>query len=206
MPFSHVDTAAVARLLSQLAEREEDIADAFFERVEEVEVAPEGEAPRVRVRREEGFAVRLVREGRTWLAARDELAPRAFAEALRQVARALAPASYPEPALSGVPPGAAGALELLELPGAVERAVRAEHVGFPLRVGVRRHRRWVQVVGPRLVPAAESETFYSAVVETPWGRHGALLPELGSAAAAGLAAAAVALFRAARRRRRRRTG
>ncbi len=196
VPFSHVDTAAVARLLSQLAEREEDIADAFFERVEEVEVAPEGEAPRVRVRREEGFAVRLVREGRTWLAARDELAPRAFAEALRQVARALAPASYPEPALSGVPPGAAGALELLELPGAVERAVRAEHVGFPLRVGVRRHRRWVQVVGPRLVPAAESETFYSAVVETPWGRHGALLPELGVAAAAGLAAAAVALFRA----------
>ncbi|HEX5757953.1 MAG TPA: hypothetical protein VF121_02060, partial [Thermoanaerobaculia bacterium] len=183
MPFSKIDVGGVARLLSQLAEREDDLADTFFERREEVELAAEGESPRLRVRREEGFAVRLARERRSWLAARDEVGSRAFAEALRQVVRALAAASYPEPALPVEAPGPAMALELLEFPGAVERAVRAQHVAFPLRLAVGRHRRWVQVVGPRLVPATESETFYSAVVETPWGRHGTLLPELAGDAA-----------------------
>ncbi len=197
MPFTGLDTSGVARALAQVADRPGDLADAFFERSEEVElVPPESGGPGLRVRREEGFALRLVRDGKTWLAARDQLAPRAFAEALRQVARALPAASYPEPALAAEPLEPPRALELREFPGAVERALRAEHVAFPLRLALRRHRRWVQVVGPRLVPAAESETYYSAAVETPWGRHGALLPDLGPAAAAAVAAAAVALFRA----------
>jgi predicted Zn-dependent protease len=51
-------------------------------------------------------------------------------------------------------------------------------------------------VWPRFVPAPELETFYSVTIETPWGRHGALLPELGPAGAAAVAAAAVGLFRA----------
>src|SRR6185295_10182192 len=106
MPFSKLDTAAVARTLSQIAEQAEDVVDAFFERREEVELAPEGEPGGLRVWREEGFAVPLA------------------------------------------------------------RAVRAHHVGFPWRIAVRRHRRWVQVVGPRLVAPAESETFYSCSAES----------------------------------------
>jgi predicted Zn-dependent protease len=197
MPFSKLDTAAVARTLSQIAEQPTDVVDAFFERREEVELAPEGESGALRVWREEGFAVRLVREGLTWLASRDAIEARPFAEALRQVARAISAASYPEPALATAPPEPVTAPELLDFPGTLARAVRAHHVGFPLRVTVRRHRRWVQVVGPRLVPGAESESFYSCAVESSWGRYGALLPKLaGGGAAEEVAAAVVALFRA----------
>jgi predicted Zn-dependent protease len=193
MPFSKLDTAAVARTLSQIAERHEDVVDAFFERREEVEM---GEAAGLRVWREEGFAVRLAREGRTWLAARDAIEAKPFAEALRQAARAIPSATYPEPVLEMEPPGPATAPELGDFPPALARAVRAHHVGFPLRVTVRRHRRWVQVVGPRLVAATETETFYSLSTESSWGRWGALLLRLDAAAAETAAAAVVSLFRA----------
>src|SRR4051794_37246895 len=195
MPFSRLDTAAVARTLSQIAEQPDDVVDAFFERREEVEVAPEGDPGSLRVWREEGFAVRLVRDGHTWLASRDGIEPRSFAEALRQVARAFSAATYPEPSLEVPPPEAVKAQELLDFPSALSRAVRAHHVGFPLRVAVRRHRRWVQVVGPRLVAEAERETFYSLTAESSWGRYGALLLKLDAAAAEEIAAAVVALFR-----------
>jgi predicted Zn-dependent protease len=145
MPLSKLDTAAVARTLSQIAEQPEDVVDAFFERREDVELAPEGDPGALRVWREEGFAVRLVREGRTWLASRDAIEAKPFAEALRQVARAIPSATYPEPALEVPPFDPVAALELLDFPGALSRAVRAHHVGFPLRVTVRRHRRWVQL-------------------------------------------------------------
>lgn len=195
MPFAKLDTAAVARTLSQIAEQPTDVVDAFFERREEVELAPEGEAGGLRVWREEGFAVRLVREGLTWLASRDAIEARPFAESLRQVARAISAASYPEPTLEVAPPEPVAAPELLDFPAALSRAVRAHHVGFPLRVAVRRHRRWVQVVGPRLVAGAESESFYSCTVESSWGRYGALLPRLAGSAEE-VAVAVVALFRA----------
>lgn len=196
MPFSELDTAAVARTLSQIAEKTEDVVDAYFERKEEIELPPDDEGPGLRAWREEGFAIRLVRDGKTWLATRDAVDGRPFAEALRQVARALPSATYPEPALR---PGAAApptAPEILDFPGAVTRAVRNHHVGFPVRITVRRHRRWVQVVGPRLVPGPESETFYSVAAEMVWGRYGALFPRLDGAAAESTAAAIVALFRA----------
>jgi predicted Zn-dependent protease len=199
MPFSKLDTAAVARTLSQIAEQSTDVVDAFFERREEVELAPEGEAGGLRVWREEGFAVRLVREGLTWLASRDAIEARPFAEALRQVARAISAASYPEPNLEVAPPEPIAAPELLDFPAALARAVRAHHVGFPLRVAIRRHRRWIQVVGPRLVPGPESEAFYSCSVESSWGRYGALLPRLSTGAGGAIeevALAVVALFRA----------
>ncbi|MEA2694529.1 MAG: hypothetical protein QOJ16_3916, partial [Acidobacteriota bacterium] len=112
MPFALLDTAAVARTLSQIAEQPEDLVDAFFERREEVLLSPDGEAPGLRVFNEEGFAVRLVRDRRTWLASRDQIEPRAFAEALRQIARALPSATYPEPALPLDPPGRPEAGEL----------------------------------------------------------------------------------------------
>src|SRR4051794_25461161 len=172
MPFSKLDTAAVARTLSQIAEHPDDVVDAFFERRggggrrarggpgglrgwgEEVELAPEGDPGGLRVWREEGFAVRLVREGLTWMASRDAIEAKPFAESLRQVARAISAASYPEPTLEVGPPDPVAAPELLDFPGLLSRAVRAHHVGFPLRVSVRRHRRWVRVVGPRLVAGA----------------------------------------------------
>jgi predicted Zn-dependent protease len=193
MPFSKLDTAAVARTLSQIAEQAEDVVDAFFERREDVELEEPGG---LRVWREEGFAVRLAREGRTWLAARDAIEAKPFAEALRQAARAIPSATYPEPMLEMTPPEAMSAPELLDFPAALSRAVRAHHVGFPLRAAARRHRRWVQVVGPRLVAAAESETFYSCSVDSSWGRYGALLPRLDSSSIEKVAAAVVALFRA----------
>jgi predicted Zn-dependent protease len=197
MPFSELDTAAVARTLSQIAEQPEDVVDAFFERREDLELPPEDEGAGLRFWREEGFAIRLVREGRTWLATRDCVESRPFAEALRQVARALPSATYPEPGLSMPPPGTPDpAPELAELPAAVNRALRGHHVGFPVRYAVRRHRRWVQVVGPRLVPAAESESFYSVTAEGTWGRYGALFPRLDATVAENIAGSLVSLFRA----------
>lgn len=190
-----LDTAAVARALSQIADREEDVADAYFERLEELTLPPEGEAPGVHLRREEGLAIRLVRDGGSWMAARDEITPAAFSESLRRVARALPSAFYPEPRLELPPWGEApGTRELAELPLAVGREVRARHVAFPLRLTVRRHRREIQVVGPRLVPEPESETYYSLDAEMPWGRWGTLLPHL-TGTAGEVAGALVERFR-----------
>jgi predicted Zn-dependent protease len=226
MAWPELDTAAVARALSQIAEQPEDLADAFFERREDVELPPEEESPGTRVWREEGFAVRLLRRRRTWMASRDGVAERPFAEALRQVARASPAIGLPEPQLRGAAPagGAQAAQaaqadqparpvrparsprpaqeagldvhELRDFPAAVARAVRAHHVAFPGRLTVRRHRRWLQVIGPRLVAEPQREAFYSCTLEAAWGRHGCLLPRLDAAAAEEVAAAAVALFRA----------
>lgn len=178
MALETLDTSAVARTLSQVADRPDDLADAYFERVEEIALPPEGEPPGFRVRREEGFAVRLVRGPEVWMAARDAIAPAELADAMRQVARALPPAAYPEPAVRvGDWPEAPGADELADLPLAVSRAIRARHAAFPLRLGVRRHRREVQVVGPTLVPPREEESFLSLAAELPWGRWGMLAPD-----------------------------
>ncbi len=196
MPWSELDTAAVARALSQIAEQPEDVVDAYFERREEVELPPDDAGPGLRAWREEGFAVRLLRDRRTWLASRDQIAERPFAEALRQVARALPAVEYPDPSLRTPPLAPLDVHELLDFPAAVARAVRAHHVGFPVRLTVRRHRRWLQVAGPRLVAEAQSEDFYSCTAESALGRHGSLLPRLDAAAAEQVAAAAVALFRA----------
>ena len=54
--LAELDTVAVGRGLGQIADRPGDVADAFFECREEVELPPEGEAPGFRSRREEGMA------------------------------------------------------------------------------------------------------------------------------------------------------
>src|SRR5260370_8794443 len=61
MPWSQLDTAAVARALSQIAEQPEDLVDAYFERREEVELPPEEDAPGLRVWRGGGVPARLPR-------------------------------------------------------------------------------------------------------------------------------------------------
>ncbi len=203
-PFADLDRAAVARALTQLADRAGDTADAFFERCEEVELPPEDRPPGVRVRREEGLAVRLLRAGsggahgcETWMAARDALSGEAFAEALRQAARVMPAATSPQPPIAPPPwPGAAEAPEVLAFPAAVHRAVRARRSAFPVALTVRRHRRWVQVVGGgKVVPEPQAEGFYSVAAELPWGRWGALFPCLGEAEAERVAAALVERFR-----------
>ena len=68
--LAELDTIAVGRGLSQIADRQGDVVDAFFERREELELPPRDEAPGLRSWREEGLAVRLLRRGRTWLASR----------------------------------------------------------------------------------------------------------------------------------------
>lgn len=195
MDLAGLDTAAVARALGEIADREGDLADAFLERLEEVELVQGEDGPTSRLRREEGLAVRLVREGRTHLASRDGLVPAAFVEAARQAARAQPRGVLAEPAMPAglAPPEAAP--ELAEFALTVERAIRARHVAFPLRLAVRRHRRVVQVIGPRLVAPASAERFWSAAAHTPWGAVGRLLPGLGAGAAEELALALVALFR-----------
>lgn len=196
-PFADLDRAAVARAVSQLAQRPGDFVDAYFERLEEVELPADGEAPGMRVRREEGFAIRLVREGRTWLASRDDLRPRSFAQALRQVARVLPAAAYPEPRLE-LPPWAETPVEtaLLDFPTRLQRAIRQRHVAFPLRLTLRRHRRDLQVVGLGPVPDPERESFYSLTADLAWTRWGTLLTDLGPATVERVAEALVTLFRA----------
>lgn len=198
MFFAGLDTAAIARSLSQVAQRPADLVDAYFERREEVELAPEGEGPGLRVRREEGMALRLVRQERTWLASTDALTPGAFTRALEQVARVLPAASYPEPPLAPTPwSDPPSAPELGDFPGAVERSIRRRHLAFPARWTLARHRRWLRVVGARLVAEEEVESFYSLTAELPWGdRHGTLLPDLGPAAADEVAGALAGAFRA----------
>lgn len=225
-PFAGLDRAAVARALSQVAGRPGDLADILFERSEEVELPPEDRPPGLRVRREEGLAVRLLRagtlvrrgsggEGRsathqrggdTWLAARDEVSADALADALRQTARVLPTAAYPLPDLAPAPwprsEGTSGegdldAAEVLTFPGAVQRAVRSRRAAFPVALTVRRHRRWLQVVGTgKVVPEPQAEGFYSVVAELPWGRWGGLFPTLGTVEAEVVAAALVERFRA----------
>ncbi len=197
MSFAGLDTAAVARSLSALLEEPEDWVDAYFERLEEAAWHGAEGPPPGRVRREQGLAVRLVRGRRTYLASRDEIDGASFARALRQVARAWSASPGAEPRLA-MPPWDEPA-PLVELAGfaeAVESAIARRRVAFPLRLAVRSHRREIQVVGPRLVPAPEGERFFSLEAEMPWGRWGTLLAALDAAAAERIAAALVARFRA----------
>lgn len=201
MPFAGFDHAAVARALAQIADQPGDFVDAYFERLEEIELPPaDALPPGLLVRREEGLAVRLVRGRRTWVAARDVITPAAFAHAIRQAARALPAAPYPEPPLPLAPwDSRASATELFGFPQLVERDIRRRQVAFSPRLTLRRHRRFLQVVGPRLVPGAETETYFSCEAHPDWAGaspYGALLPTLGSHEAAEVAAALVARFKA----------
>jgi predicted Zn-dependent protease len=197
VPFSELDTAAIARAISRMADRRDDLADAFFERREEIEVAPPDESSGVRVWREQGFAIRLIREGRTWLVSRDRIDPAEFSESLRQIARVVPVMPYSSPSLrvgefSDLPIPA----ELHEFPVRVTEAIRRRLAGFPLRLKTRWHRRWVRVIGPHVAPEQECEQFYSYQAETPWARHGALLRELDESAVEAAATSLTRFFRA----------
>lgn len=197
MPFHDLDTTAIARSLAQIADREGDLADVFFERQEVVELPAAEESAGARVWREEGFAVRLIREGAAWLASRDQIEPELFADSLRQVARVLPAATYSPPILpvavfedSQVPRA------MQRFPVQVTRAIRRRLAGFPLRLKIRRYRRWLRVVGTHVAPEQEREEFHSFEAETPWGCHGALLAEMGEEQVEDVATSLTSLFRA----------
>ncbi len=225
MPLSKLDSAGIARAVSQIAEQPADLSDAFFEHSEVIELPPADSAPGLRVWRESGFAIRLLRDGRTWLAGRDRIDQETFRDALRRVARVMPRVPYPQPefpragelpGLSGTPPrarvdgvsrrrqtdaatGGASrpqAPELLEFPSAVDRALRARRMSVPLRLTVSRHRRWVRVIGSHLASGTEYESFYSLRAETPWARFGLLLDELAASAADTVASHLFNLYRA----------
>jgi predicted Zn-dependent protease len=68
-------------------------------------------------------------------------------------------------------------------------------LAFPLRLEVRRHRRWIQVVGREFVAQPESEDFWSLRAALDGASWGVLLPELGPDAAAAVGGSLAALFR-----------
>lgn len=195
-PFAGLPAPAIARALAAVADRPDDLAEVYFERRAELELPPAEARVGLRERFEEGLAVRLLRGRRAWSAARDRIAGRELADALRQVARALPPAfAEPELALAPYAPELPRA-ELAAFPGELERALRRHLAAFPFRLTVRWHRRDLQVVGPRWVPEAERERFASFEVELPWGRTGGLAARLDADAARRLARALVTRFRA----------
>ena len=196
MPFQDLDTSAIARSLSQIADREGDLADAYFERQETIELPPADESAGVRIWREQGFALRLIRDGAAWQVSRDEIEPALFADGLRQVARVMPAAPYSPPVFQV---GAFGDLEIpaamQKFPVQVNRAIRRRLAGFPLRLRIRRHRRWVRVAGTLVAPDQEHEEFFSFEAEMPWGRHGGLLARLGEETVEEVAASLTMLFR-----------
>lgn len=197
VPFSNLDTTAIARALSRIADRQDDLADAFFERQEEIEVAPADESAGVRVWREEGFALRLVREGTTWLASRDQIEPVEFSESLRQIVRVMPVTPYASTRLDIGPRGDLQVPdELHEFPVQVIEAIRRKLAGFPLRLRTRCHRRWVRVIGADVASEQQQEQFFSYEAETPWARHGALVAALDTSAVEAAATSLTALFRA----------
>ncbi len=169
--------------MSQIADRPADLADAFFERSEVIELPAGGEAPGFRVWRESGLAIRLLRDGRTWLAGRDRIDSEVFRDALRRVARAMPRVPYPQPQLTGEAWPELPVTEVLEFPSLVDRALRSRHISTPLRLTVCRHRRWVRIIGTQLASGTERESFYSLRAETPWTRFGRLFGALTSNAA-----------------------
>lgn len=197
MPFRDLDTTAIARSLSQIADREGDLADVFFERQEVVELPAAEAAAGVRIWREEGFAVRLIREGAAWLASRDGIEPELFADGLRQVARVMPAAPYSPPVLPIAAFDDSQVTQAMQkFPVQVTRAIRRRLAGFPLRLKIRRYRRWVRVVGTHVAPEQEQEEFHSFEAETPWGRHGALLSQMDEDTVESVATSLTALFRA----------
>lgn len=195
MSWARLDTAAMSRALAAIADHPGDLAEIYCERRTDAEWPAAETATGVRVRREEGLAVRLVRERRSWLASRDGLSGLDLAEALRQVARAQPMAATP-PDLASGPEPAVPISALKGFAAEVERVLRRHHVAFPMRMATRWHRRDLQVVGPRWVPSAEREVFFSLDVELPWGRYGGLATELDAGAAEHLARILVGRFRA----------
>ncbi len=200
MPLNDIDTAGIARSLAQIAEPEVDHVDAYLEIERSLALEGDEEALEPVARVDSGLAVRLLRDGRSWLASADELSPDAFCDAVARVARARPRAVAPAPRTVGEAPASELETEPLRaFVDAVAAAVRKRHAAFPRRWKVGAHHRLQRVVGAMLAPPAQSERFYSCRVETPWGGAGALLTALDAHAVESLADAVTSIFRVRRR-------
>ena len=196
MSFLEADTGALARCLAQVSEDPGALVEAFFERTEQMALAPAGETTPLRIWREEGFSIRLVSHQETWMVSRDGIDGSTFLEALRRTARRMAQGLRPPPRLRAVPPPeAATADEARAFTAEVERRLRERRLGFPLRLEVRRHRRWIQVIGRELVAEPEMEDFWSLRADVDGVTWGVLLPALHPTAASAVAASLAAIFR-----------
>jgi predicted Zn-dependent protease len=197
--FLDADTGALARCLAQVSEDPAALVEGFFERSEQLALAPRGESPPLRVWREEGFSVRLVSDDETFLVSRDGIDGTAFLEAVRRTARRMAQGLRPPPRLRPLaplePPGAPDAEQPRAFAAEVERRLRERRLAFPLRLEVRRHRRWIQIVGREFVGEPEAEEFWSLRADLDGTQWGVLLPDLELVAAAGVASSLAAVFR-----------
>ena len=142
MTWAKLDTAAVARALSAVAAEPGDLAEVYFERRIDAEWPPAETSCGLRLRSEEGLAVRLVRGDRAWIASRDGISGGELLSALRQVARAQPPALV-EPELAGGPLPAVPVATLRGFAAELERGIRRHHVAFPFRLTTRWRRLWV---------------------------------------------------------------
>lgn len=177
-PLLASDVAAPAAALTRLAERGAPALEAFFERMETVEVLPRGAPARVRLRREQGLAVRRIENGGSRLASSDAISGPAFAACCDRAGSAGRSIGSAPPRIAT---GRWPALRLSEIERAesrLTRAVNRRRVGFPMEVTVRRHRRQVQVIRGPVAAAPQFEEYYSMQAATSWGVWGGLLPSL----------------------------
>lgn len=193
--FAGLDRALLARALAGIANHPGDRAELFVERLEVLELGAADQPLGGRLRREEGFAVRLVRDTRSFSASRDGIGGASIGEALRQIARVQPRASVELAAALAPWPAVPDREPLVELVREVEAELRARLVAFPLRLTVRCQHREIAVLTQDLGGPSEHEQFAYLEAETPWDRFGALLPTM-SGAAPRLAESLVARFRA----------
>jgi len=196
MSLVDLDAAAVARALCVVSEDPDDVVEAFFERREVVETSSSPEEHGVLCRREQGLSLRLVQGRRTWLVARDEISAGALVSALDGVARRRSESLLVRPPAIAVDPWPAPSVDarFIGFPRRVESRLRALHLGFPLRIRIRHHRRWIRVVGRDLTPEVEEESFFSCRVRSEWGEWGTLLPDLDKEAVRQVADSLAASF------------
>jgi PmbA/TldA metallopeptidase C-terminal domain len=197
VPFENLEIPVIARALAQLMEQPEDLADLYLERLEEIELPPEDASPGLRVRRESGLAVRLLRGNRSWLAGRDTISPESFNDALRRVVRTMPRLPFPHldfrPDRFTEPPEAE---EVLLFPGLFQQALRAHRLDLAGRLRVRRYRRWVKVISPQQATGVENENFYELRFDAGPVRVNLLLSFLDELAADQLARAVLRAHRA----------
>ena len=108
------------------------LVEGFFERTEQIELAPRGETAAHRVWREEGFSIRLASRDETWMVSRDGIDGTEFLEALRKTARRMAQGLRPPPRLRAAPAPELPTLERRAPSGPRSRAqLRRRHLALP---------------------------------------------------------------------------
>lgn len=199
MPLTQLDTGGIARSLAQIADRRDDHVDVFFEVQSEIRLRGKADALQPQRLLEQGLAVRLLRDGQSWLASSDEVTPEAFAHAVARVARARPGAVAPPPrSLAPVDWPVEDEGELRRFVAAAEEAIKGRHAAFPVTWDVSLHRRVSRVLGAMLSPVQQDERFFSYTAVSPWAQSGGLLLDLGAANVEAVADSLTALFRARR--------